>query len=87
MALVIRNNGFFESRRLKIEPNGILFNGGEFLKPRRRFAFREIVCVLMSRDRVLSFQAGASVFSIRTRPDKDKDRQVIEALLAGVRRA
>jgi hypothetical protein len=87
MGLVIRASSFLDSRYLKVTPEGVLFRDNEFFHPRKRFVFRQIDCVVMSADSVLSFQVGNEVFSIRTKPSNRKHQEVIRALMGGVRRS
>jgi hypothetical protein len=85
MGLILRASGFFESRYLQIKKGMVYVPSLSFLGGRKRYAFSEIEYVLITSNNVLSFQAGQDVFSIQTRPYKQKHEAVMQALLDGVR--
>lgn len=85
MSLKIRASSAFENQFLKVDANGVRYRETAFFGRARRFRFDQIDYVLMSRDNVLSLQVGKEVFSIRTKPNKLKHREAIEAMLRGVR--
>lgn len=86
MSLKIRAGSAFVSQFLKVDARGVLYRETALVGGTRRFRFDRIDYVLMSHDSVLAFQVGKEVFSIQTRPNKRKHREVIEAMLQGVRR-
>jgi hypothetical protein len=87
MKFKINASSFVTKRYLLIDSGGVKFCESSFVGGVRRFGFNEIECVLMSPDNVLSFQVRQEVFSIPTRPDKKKHKQVIDILVHEVRRA
>jgi hypothetical protein len=87
MSLVIRANTFFTKRVLKVDPDGVTHLESSFLGGRRKFRFHEIGCVLMSSQRVLSFQVGNEVFKVPTNPRNHRHQETIRALIGAVRTA
>jgi hypothetical protein len=87
MALVIRANTLFTKRGLKVDSGGVTHLETSFLGGRRRFDFREIECILMSSQGLLSLQVGNEVFSVPTKPDNRYHQETIQALVSGVRTA
>ena len=87
MALKIKANSLFVARSLTLDSAGVAFQETMAIGGRRRFAFDEIAFVLMSPDRVLSFQVGNEVFSIPTNPNNKKHQETIHALISAVRTA
>ena len=87
MALTIRANTFFTKRGLKVDSEGVTHLETSFLGGRRKFSFREIGCVLMSSQCVLSFQVGSEVFSVPTNPRNRRHQETIQALVGAVRTA
>jgi hypothetical protein len=86
MALKIKANSLFVACSLKLDSEGVAFQETAAVGGTRRFAFRDIDCVLMSPDHTLSFQVGDEVFSIPTKPDNKKHQEVIDALVQCVRK-
>lgn len=84
MALKIDSSNLFARKYLKLRRDGIQFLGDAGIGFARNFTFRQIDYVLLSSDGVLSFQVGAEVFSIETRPDKPRHQEAIAALLDGL---
>lgn len=87
MSLIIRASTMFQKRYLKVDSAGVRFYEAALFGSERRFAFEQIVCVLMSEQNVLSFQVGNEVFSLQTKPHKRKHQDTIAALLGGVQRS
>jgi hypothetical protein len=87
MALVIRANTLLTKRGLKVDSEGVTHLETSFLGGRRKFGFHEIGCVLMSSQRVLSFQVGNEVFSVPTNPRNRRHQETIHALVSAVRAA
>jgi hypothetical protein len=87
MKLKITASDFATKRYLEVNSEGVKFCESSFLGGVRRFGFKEIECILMSPENVLSFQVGQEVFSIPTKPEKEKHKQVIDTLLNEVRRS
>ncbi len=86
MKLKIKASGFFSSRSLTVNSAGVTFSGYSFLS-NNNFNFKEIDYILMSDNYELSLQIKQEVFTIPVKPDKDKHKKVITALLQEVRRA
>lgn len=87
MKYVIRANTLLTKRGLKVDSDGVTHVETSFFGGRRKFSFREIGCILLSSQHVLSFQAGHEVFSIPTNPGKRVHQETIQALVQGVRAA
>jgi uncharacterized membrane protein YobD (UPF0266 family) len=87
MSLRINANTFATARYLELDSSGVTFCETAFFGGVRKFGFREIECILMSEDNVLSFQVKQEVFSIPTKPSKKKHKLVINTLVHEVRRA
>ena len=85
MSLKISNNSLFEKHFLSVDSDGLKFYNSGLLGS-RRFRFNQIETVLLSPTNVLSFQVGNEVFSIPTKPDDQKHRNVIDFLVQEVRR-
>jgi hypothetical protein len=80
MALKIDASGIAERRYLEVHGTGVTFNPAS-LWGSKTFPFREIVCVLMSDQDVLSFQVGLEVYTIQTDAGNEKHQETIKALL------
>jgi len=85
MALKITSNTLLTARSLSLDSRGVEFRESAFVGGVRRFAFRDITCVLLSPDNVLSFQVDDVVCSIPVKPDKPAHKNVIETLIQSVR--
>ncbi|MBI5722506.1 MAG: hypothetical protein HZA50_01000 [Planctomycetes bacterium] len=87
MALVISASTLFTRHGLKVDSSGVTHVETSFLGGRRKFAFRQIECVLISSQQVLSFQVGAEVFSVPIKPHNRRHQETINALVSSVRMA
>ena len=85
MKLKIRHRSFAENRMLEVNETGVVFTEASGFSKTRKFRFDEILCVLLSPENLLSFQVGADVFTVPTKPDDLEHRAVIKALVAGAR--
>lgn len=85
MKLKIRHRGFADNRVLEVNEAGVIFTEASGFSKTRKFRFDEILLVLVSPENALSFQAGADVFSVPTKPDDAEHRATVKALLAGLR--
>lgn len=85
MGLKIKANSFAMNRWLEVVPHGVVFCETAAFGGKREFEFREIECVLISSEGVLSFQVGNEIFSLPVK--QEKHREVIDALLNGVRQS
>jgi hypothetical protein len=85
MAHVISASTLFEKRILKLTPRGVSFQQTAFLGGTRVFPYPQVDCILMSSDSLLSFQVGAEVFSIRTKPGNRRHQETVAALLQAVK--
>jgi len=81
MALKIKASDLITQRYLVVDSSGVEFKETAFVGGRRRFAFHEIDCVMLSTEGALSFQVGREVFSIRTKRDNRKHQEVIDTLV------
>lgn len=86
MKLKIKSSGFFSSKSLTVNSSGVTFSGYSLLS-NNNFNFKEIDYILMSENYEMSLQIKQEVFTIPVKPDKDKHKNVITALLQEVRRA
>lgn len=84
MSLIIRANSFFVKRYLKVDQYGVEFLETAAFGGRRSFRFDQIDCILISPERILSFQVGNEVFRIQTKPGKAQHQQTIQYLLSAV---
>jgi hypothetical protein len=75
------------SKYIQLQSDGVKFRDGEFFGHTHAFNFDEIDCVLMSEDNVLSFQVKQEVFSIPTKPNNLKNKQVIDKFIQEVKRS
>ena len=87
MKLRIAHSSFAVARALTVERDGVCFQQTVFMGGKRRFAFSQVDCVLMSPNNELSFQVGDEVFTVPTKPGKRGHEAAIAALLEGVRRS
>jgi hypothetical protein len=81
MSLKIDASTLLVRLSLTVDSGGVLFYNGAFGSA-KRFRFRQIECLLLSADDKLSFQVGAEVFTIQTKPGNPKHQRVID-ILAG----
>lgn len=81
MALKISASDLVTQRYLSVDSEGVEFKETAFVGGKRRFAFREIDCVLLSAQGVLSFQVGREVFSVPTKRGDKKHQEVIDTLV------
>ena len=87
MKLKIKANTIGTKRYLELHGGGVTFCETLLMGGVRNFSFKEILCILMSEDHVLSFQVKQQVFSIPTKPNNDTHKKVIATLVHEVRRA
>jgi len=86
MALKIDASTLLERIRMEVRSDGVLFSKGAFASS-RCFRFRDIQCILLSTQNVLSFQVGNEVCSLLVKPDNPKQKKVIDMLVAETQRA
>lgn len=84
MKHIIRANSLTTKRYLRVDPTCVTFYESAFVGGKHRFAFRDVLYVLMSVDNVLSLQVGREVFSLQVNPSKAKHQATISALLQGI---
>lgn len=84
MAHKITHRSFADNRTLEVHAEGVRFTEASGFSSHREFRFDEILCVLLSPENLLSFQAGSEVFSVPTDPANAAHQAALEALLAGV---
>lgn len=87
MRLIIKSNSFLEACALEVHGGGISYRRTAFMGGWEHFGFREIDCILLSPENVLSIQVGRKVLSLRVNPSKEKHKRVVEALLAAIRQS
>ena len=87
MALKIKASSLIEQCYLEVSGSGVKYCKTAFAGGVKRFAFDQIDVILMAPDKMLSFQVGKEVFSLRTKPSNRKHRQVIDTLVQEVKRA
>jgi len=84
MALVIRASSFFVKKYLKVADWGVQYMEAAVTSGKRKFNFGQIDYVLLAEDNTLSFQVGQEVFSIKTKPGKQKHQMAIDLLIKSV---
>jgi hypothetical protein len=84
--LKIKNSSFLSSQFLKIDSTGVSYSDGVIFSNARKFIFKDIDCILLSRDNVLSFQVKKEVFSIPVKPENKKHKLAIDTLVQEVQR-
>jgi hypothetical protein len=67
-----------------VYPSYAIFYESSFVGGKHVIAFKNILCVLMSADNVLSLQVGQEVYSLPVNPSKAKHQATIAALLQGI---
>jgi len=87
MSLEINASDLVTKRYLAVGSEGVKFCETSLGGGVRRFRFSEIECILLSPEHKLSFQVGKEIFTIPTKPDKDKHKTVIATLVQAVQDA
>jgi hypothetical protein len=81
MALKINASDLVTRRVLAVSGEGVEFQETALMGGTRRFSFRQIDCLLLSGNGVLSFQAGREVFRIQTKLSNREHQELIETLV------
>ncbi len=84
MTLKFTANTAFEARSIQVDDSGVTFQQTVIGGGKKRFAYAEIDCVLMSKNHALSLQVGRDVFTIPTKPNSKRHQEVIRVLLSHV---
>jgi hypothetical protein len=87
MGLKINSSSLLEKVYLSVESDGVTFYKSAFTGSKRRFRFRDIECILLSPENLLSFQVGHEIFSLPVKPDNSKHQKVISVFVNEVMRA
>ncbi len=88
MPLKITQSSLLEKKFLIVKPDRVVVSDTSVvLSGKKHHDYREIDCVLMGPDYVLSIQFGDEVFTIQTHPGQPRDREVIDTLLQNVKAA